>query len=395
MKVFFSRRIGLDRGEVVPILGGARLTGRVGGWNLGVLDVLSDSHVLADGQRSGRTNFGVLRAKRNLGRRSGLGFILTDRGESGGANNRVWGLDLDLKPTNKTDFAVYVSDVADAPADTKAGKSWSAGYQFGYQSKTVEASFEHQMVNEAFVPQSGFLLRGDYERLNPRAIWRPRIDRFGLRTWFLEANIDYFEKASTGELDSRVISLSALGFRTVRNDGWGLNFVDETEQLTQAFEISPGVVIPAGLYSWSSWRLGGVTNGGRRLSLSGRIQVGEFFEGDRETASLTLSTRFSKHFRTETSYNAADVSLPQGDFTTQIIGQKLNVSFTPDLRLNAFVQYNDAAEVLAANLRFNWIYRPGADLFVVFNQNWDAPSFSDRVRRDRQLIVKFTYLFQP
>ena len=141
--------------------------------------------------------------------------------------------------------------------------------------------------------------------------------------------------------------------------------------------------------------MGGATNPGRRVSLSGRIQVGDFFQGERRAASLVLNTRVSRFFRAQTIWNAADVELPQGDFKTNILGEKLSFSFTPDLRLNAFVQYNDDAELVAANVRFNWIYRPGADLFVVFNQNWDAPTFSSRERRDRQVIVKFTYLFQP
>ena len=92
--------------------------------------------------------------------------------------------------------------------------------------------------------------------------------------------------------------------------------------------------------------------------------------------------------------HVGDVSLPQGQFKTSIYGQKLSFSFSPDLRLNAFLQYNDETELIAANVRFNWIYRPGADLFVVFNQNWDAMSFSRRQTRDRQVIVKFTYLIQ-
>lgn len=77
-----------------------------------------------------------------------------------------------------------------------------------------------------------------------------------------------------------------------------------------------------------------------------------------------------------------------------MIGQRLSFSFSPDLRLNAFLQYNDAAELVGANLRFNWIYRPGADLYVVYNETWDAPTFSARETQERQFIVKFTYLLQ-
>ncbi len=86
--------------------------------------------------------------------------------------------------------------------------------------------------------------------------------------------------------------------------------------------------------------------------------------------------------------------MPEGDFRTTLYSAGFDVSFTPDLRLNTLAQYNDAAELVGVNVRFNWIYKPGADLFVVYNENWDAPTFSARETTLRQLIVKFTYLWQ-
>jgi hypothetical protein len=89
-----------------------------------------------------------------------------------------------------------------------------------------------------------------------------------------------------------------------------------------------------------------------------------------------------------------DIKLPGGTFNSHIIRQRVGLSFSPTLFTNTYIQYNDAAELLSLNLRFNWLYRPGADLFVVFNQNWGAPSLSDLSTGDREVIVKFTYLFE-
>ena len=77
-----------------------------------------------------------------------------------------------------------------------------------------------------------------------------------------------------------------------------------------------------------------------------------------------------------------------------IVRERLALAISPRILSNFFIQYNDLAEVLSVNLRFNWIYRPGEDLFVVYNQSWNAPGLSDLSKRDRQFIVKFTYLFQ-
>lgn len=393
MKLFFSRRIGLDAGREVPMEGGVRLTGRAAGWNVGLLGALTEDSRSNGAPGSGlpETTFAVARAKRNIGRRSGLGVLYTDRNASGAGRNRTLGIDVDFKPNDRIDVAAFIAQSDD---DSVAGDDWAAGYSVGLATRSLRASVEHSITSAGFVPGTGFLLRGNYERINPLVRWRPRVNRFGILNWFMEAELDYLERQSTGELESRFLTVALLGLRTVHDDAGSLNWVSETERLFEPFEIQPGIVIPPGVYSFDSLRLGGRSNESRAVGISGRLQSGDFFGGRKDQASVTLRVRPSRFIKTETSINGADVELPQGDFTTTIVGQRLDLAWSPDLRFNAFLQYNDSAELLAANLRFNWIYRPGADLFIVFNQNWDAPTLGQRQRRDRQLVVKFTYLFQ-
>jgi hypothetical protein len=250
-------------------------------------------------------------------------------------------------------------------------------------------------VNAGYEPDIGFLLRRDFERFAPRIAWRPLIRRWGLRNWFTEARVDYYGRASTGQLESRRVEIAPIGLGTLREDGFGLYYDWETERLFQPFAIRPGIVIPAGLYHFENIRLGGRTNESRRISARGRVGTGDFFSGTRNWANVTVRLRGSRHFRAETIVDYNDVDLPQGAFITRVIGQRLDVSFTPDLRINGFLQYNDAAELVGANVRFNWTYRPGADLFLVYNENWDAPTFSARETVGRTLILKYTYLWQP
>jgi hypothetical protein len=62
--------------------------------------------------------------------------------------------------------------------------------------------------------------------------------------------------------------------------------------------------------------------------------------------------------------------------------------------MNVFAQFNDLAQLASINARFSWNYRPGSDIFVVYNQTWDGPAVSSLNRRDRQLMLKVTRLFQ-
>ena len=229
---------------VPPIEWGGRFTGRVGGWNVGVLNVQADS-VNEPGHSIAETGFTVARVNRNIGRRSTIGAIFTDRDEEGRASSRVLGIDLNYKPDAHSEFFLYGarSDDPDVEGDEA---SWGGGYF--YSSRDIQASVDLVEVQQNFRPEVGFLLRSDFTRYNPRIRWTPPINRFGQRNIFFEAVLDYFERSSTGLLESRKIQLAPIGARTRGEHLWRLAWVDETEQLFEPFEIRPGIVIQPGLY---------------------------------------------------------------------------------------------------------------------------------------------------
>lgn len=392
MKAFFSRRIGLDRGEEVPIDVGARLTGRAGAWNLGLLTVGTEAVAAGARPATAATQHSVFRLKRNLGERSSVGMIYTELDPRGGATNQLYGVDLDYKPTRQSAFYLFGAATEEDGQDGDAG---ALGTGYSYTSRSIRANFDLMESQADFDPGSGFLLRRDFRRYNPRIRWEPRINRGVVRSVTLEAELDYFERESLGQVESRKLLLAPIGVRTTGDDRFRLAFVDEVEQLFEPFEIRPGIVIPAGLYRFNSIFLRGFSNQGRRLAWRGNINVGEFLSGDRRSIVLSNFVRLSRHLLTEFQWNYNDVTLPQGDFTATIYTVRLDAAFSPDLRLNTLAQYNEAAQLAGVNVRFNWIYKPGANLFVVYNHNWAAPTFSARETARRELIVKFNYLWQP
>lgn len=194
-------------------------------------------------------------------------------------------------------------------------------------------------------------------------------------------------------METRNFALTVFGFETLADERFELQADSSTERLFEPFEIRSGVVIPAGRYDFTSWALDGRTNTSRALSLRGKVSMGEFFDGDKLSLRTTLDARVSRFFGARTTFELDDVDLPGGDFISRLFSQRLDFAFSPDLVASAFAQFNEAAELVSMNLRFNWIYRPGADLFVVYNENWDAPTFSSRTTLGRTLTVKFTYLW--
>jgi hypothetical protein len=176
-------------------------------------------------------------------------------------------------------------------------------------------------------------------------------------------------------------------------------WAQEEEELFEDFEIfdipdDGSIIIKEGTYRFNSYSLFVSTNQGAPISSRLFLVAGEFYDGDRFESDLTVQLRPGRHFRTSTSWGLSDVKLPEGNFETNIYRQRFDVSFTANMGASLIAQYSDADELVAVNARFQWRYRPGSDLFIVFNENWDAPSLSERTTQDRRITVKLTHLFQ-
>ena len=390
MKAFFSRRIGLDGGETVPMDLGARLTGRLGEWNFGVLGVGTGE---ADvGSRSvPQTAFSVARVKRNIGQRSSVGAIFTQRDPATRGEENLYGFDIELKPTQLLQLNGYWSR-SERPGTSGDDASFGAGV--GFQGSTLTASLDFIESQQNFDPGVGFLLRENFRLFNPRFIWQPRIERAGIRSWYAEGTHRRFERSSDGRLESEETVLYPVGMVFKTNDFLEIGAVRTKERLFAPFEIFPGVVIPPGLFESDGWELLLLTDASRSVSLRSFNFWGEFYQGDWVSVRQQLSLRLSRLVRASTTWSHHNVELPQGAFEINLWSPGLDLSFTPNLRLNMIAQYNDAAEDLGVNIRFHWIYRPGADIFLVYNENWTAPSLRERRTEGRQLILKATYLFQ-
>ena len=404
LKAFFSRRVGLDAGRQVPIDWGARLTGRVGGWDIGVLRVAT-AGLARDDEALPPNAFTVARLKRNVGERSSIGAMLTETAPDGELANRVAGVDFVYKPGPKTIFGGFWSSSAigeEAAASSEnaaagasdAGES-AYGFNFDYQGRALTVFLDAQEIEEDYSPRAGFLLRRNVRHLNPQIQWLPRIERGFVRSWFTELYVDYYETLDEGELETQRIEFAPIGMRMTTEDRWRLGYVHETENLVEPFEVSDGVVIPPGRYEFDTVEAAAFTNQSRLFGLRGRIGVGDFYEGTQTSGRIGFNFRISRHLQTQTSWVYNNVELPQGAFDVGLYSQIVNMTFTPNLRLNTILQYNDLSGDLGTNIRLHWIYRPGSDLFVVYNENWMAEDLRHRQSTHRQIAVKFTYLIQP
>ncbi|MEM6792981.1 MAG: hypothetical protein AAF725_03315 [Acidobacteriota bacterium] len=389
LKVFFSRRIGLSAGRQVDLEYGARLAGRAGPWSLGLLGVRTGSLEAREGDPESavaRNDWGTVRVKRNLGERSNLGLIVTHRDDADLGTNRVYGVDGEWKPSDSVGFWGFAA-ASEGPSEESEG--WAGGLGGEYRGSYWSGGARVFEIEDGFDPQLGFVRRGGGRRYSSEVEYEPRPDWEGVRNLSFEVEADLFEIG--GVTESYEVNVDFFGVDFLSGESVVMWFNDLGERLFEPFEIFSDVTIASGSYGWNEVGLWGRTNTGRELAVEGWVQTGGFYDGDRLAHNLTVTYRPSPYFRSRTTWSRNDIRLPAGDFETNLWRQRLSVSVHTDMTVDALLQYSDAAEQVSANLRFNWHYRPGSDLFVVYNHGWDAPTFSDLAGRERQLVVKVTY----
>ena len=393
--MFYSRRIGLQGGQAVPILGGGRLTGKVGAFDVGALNIQTGNEAVS-GARD--TNFTVLRVKRDILRRSSVGGIVTSRSLSlsGHGSNQVYGTDAVFSFFDSVNLLGYyartrTTGVADR--DT----SYQARFDYGADRYGLEV--DHLLVEDNFRPEVGFLRRRNFRRtsLSGRFSPRPRSIE-SVRQFVLEASHDYFLTADTGLVETR---LNQIAFQTEleNSDQFGVRLSDSYELLQRPFSPSGGdVAIPAGGYGFSDVRLTYALGPQRILNGRAEVATGGYFDGEITSVDLSrgrvdLSSRLS----VEPSISFNWIDLPGGSFRTDLARARVNYTFSPRMFFSGLLQYNSANRTLGTNLRLRWEYSPGSELFVVYTEEQDTdPLRPDRYDgfRDRGFVIKITRLFR-
>ena len=388
VELFFSRRIGIDTlGSPVPILGGGRVTGRMGGMTLGALQIFTDD---VTGSQP-VTSYSVGRLSRELGRRSRVGIIGVGRERSGPDNhNLTLGADGRIGIGDAWTIDMWAAKT-ETPGLSGNDRGFSA--RAGYQTQNWSNAVRYLEVGEDFNPEVGFLNRtGGYRFYDLSLMRLVRNQRLKwLRQWnpHLNARL-YYDLEGYYQSGQIHIDLTELEFADGGRFGPELNVFHEG--LQAPFAIASNVTLPAGEYDW--WTLGWdfTSNPSAPLSITGRSDMGPFYNGSRLGGNATVTLRRGASLTTSLLVDYQDVRLEQGDFHRSLIGFRLGYFFTPRVFLQSLTQYNNQARVWTANVRFGWLNTAGTGLFVVFNEGREAESFFNWVQpQTRSFVVKFTH----
>ena len=389
--LFFSRRIGLDEsGRTVPIRGGGRLTGKVGDFSVGAVNIQTGDTATD----AAATNFSVLRIKRDVLRRSRVGAIVTNRSVSvqGDGANQAYGLDGAFSFHDNVNLYGYYARTSTPGLE---GDDQSYQTAFSYEGDRYGLLVDHLLVGGNFNPEIGFMRRRDFRRTYVFAQFSPRPRGIAaVRQFFWSGSLDYVENGA-GQIETRILA-GRFQASFENSDSLSADIQQDYEFLARPFELAGEVTLPVGGYAFRDFQVSYRMGPQRRLAGSLSLQHGEFFDG-RITAVGYSRGRIevTRQFAVEPSVLLNRISLPQGDFTARVAATRLTYTFTPRMFASALLQYNSTENVLSTNVRLRWEYQPGSELFVVYNDQRDTWLNRGFPRlENRAFVVKLTRQFR-
>jgi hypothetical protein len=387
--LFFTRRIGLfGRDQNVPIIAGARLTGKVGRNDISIMDVQTEEAFGVSGE-----NFLVSRYSRSFLSRSRVGALFINREETSGSHyNRTYAADFSLSPLAALTATGFV-----AKTQTEGLSSDDLG---GYMNVTwLDRNWrlfgEYADFQDNFNPEVGYLPRTGIRTYRVHVEGTPRPGILGIRDMS-----PMFQTTYTTDQASRLVSMRLHYMVGTRfNSGANLTawYNDYLEVLDTPFSFN-GVAVPPGRHRFGEWRVMFSSNPSRRLYYTVAYSPQEFYDGDRTEASGSLGFRFDDRLSTEASYQRNEVDLAAGSFDVDLASLRVDFALSPTMTLRAISQYTATdvlngsfTERIGTSARFRWTYRPGSDIYLVYDDVRRDPQ-GIPLYQERRVILKATHL---
>lgn len=401
-RLFYSRRIGLYEGQPVRILGGARLVGRVGNWDVGALNMQTERTDLDDAGALPSENFGVLRLRRRIfNPYSYIGAMTTSRVGMDGTYNLAYGFDGRIRVTGdeylRFNGAHTIENDQPAGLDAvrlHAGWARRTTNGFGYDAFVTHSGTHYE-------PDLGFELREDYTRLGSR-VFHGRLgdpeSPLLRRTAAMEGEI--FLRNDDGRIESiRILPSWQYYFKSEASVT--LSSLIRYENLRESFLLSDALQVPAGHYRFYQLEFSYDMSDSRLFDMDIGLRSGTFYDG--QIVSLTAEPiwSISTGLKVRGYYEFNHIRFPKRGKKLNTHVGRLGVRAMPSTKFTAstFFQYNSAADLASVNARLRYTPHQGNDFYLVYNEGLNTNRHEQMPIQpftlSRSIIVKYSYTFNP
>jgi hypothetical protein len=369
---FYTRQIGTENGEQVPIIAGARLFGKIGKNNIGFLNIQEGAI-----DTISSTNNTVLRYKRDIGKQSFIGGIFTNK-YNNFTSNQVLGIDAVYQTSNflKNKNLVVEGKVTTSMEDFKTQKD-ALTYRLSvdYPNDLIDNFMAIGSMQKGFNPELGYIRRTDYDsytwhlRVSPRVLTKYGVKRLLLKPW----GFVLYNTHSTGEMESFYNEIRPIGAVFKSGDRFEFNLIQIYDRIDYPFELTDEVTIPIGKYWMYKYEVQFETYQARRVWIELQYNWGDFYTGKIKTFEGVVGLNVNKHLNLNGEYTLNVVGFPEESITTNEFALYLNYAFTTKLNFSLFTQFNDLDEVMLYNFRLHWIPKVGSDFYFVYNIGYEEP----------------------
>ena len=395
-RLFHTRQIGLYEGETVPIIGGVRLVGRVGEWDVGAMNLQTARSSFLPSE-----NFGIYRLRRQVfNANSYAGGLFTTRLGDDGSTNVVYGLDGIIKVARDDYLELKWAQTSDDSNRFNISKTGYGRVRFERRAQ-IGFSYIASLTWEGpdFNPGIGFVSRSDF--------YQP----------FLRLGYGWFARESSPIRSIRPGLFIATYFRNSDNTlesgnyrhDWDLvmksgdihtfELEGMTEDLIEPVEFPENTVVPVGTYEFWALKWDYQMRDGSLFRTNAQVSAGSFFDGWNFEIQAEPTWNVSKFLELGATYQFNRVRFPDRgeEFFVNLARVKAQIGFSTKVSINTFLQYNTATDALSANLRFRYNFREGNDLWIVYNEGRNTDRFGVTPTlpelESRTILLKYTYTF--
>jgi hypothetical protein len=405
-QLFFSRRIGLfpdghsRQGEPTGILGGARLSGRVGRYNVGVLSLQTkeadDNPRTAAVEALPSNNFTIVRVKRDMFGTSDIGAVLVNRQASAGADNRAWGVDGNFRIGQYLAINGYLAQTkTDGLACGDACRDRAEKISGNWRDNIFRVQVVYSNIQEHFNPEVG--LKGvpggrdsaESLRTNIEMHMRPRKN-----SWIREVNPHHKffymldPDRRTVYKEGHYTPIEVFFHNGARAE---ISYNPRFDRVDRPFTVpsSPDLTLPVGDYQYGHWQLELESDASKPVFATADIQAGSYYTGRVRTLNLSGTFRPGYRWSAQGTLVNSRVRLLGREYTNRVVRSRISWSINTRMFLNALIQYNSVRKQVSSNVRFDFLHRPLSNLYLVLNEARDVSGAS---RDDRAFTVKYTHM---
>ena len=391
--LFYSRRIGLAKGHAIPILGGGKMTGKIGPYGIGILNVLTNAFKDDEFQigqppiDEPRTNYSVVRVNRDILKGSTIGGIFINK-QDVDTYNRTAGLDFSYRPTREINIDGLWSRTFEADILGNSNAFFIGG---DWRTNLFRFNSSYTDIGEDFNPEVGYIQRRDVRRFRGGGSYTPWPGKLGIREIQIGPEIDLV-LTQENELETQEITFDTQ-FEFETGDDIGFEVKNTTENIDFNFPIQ-GIDIPADNYNFTSFQISMRTSSSRMIAGRLQVELGGFYNGTRRGFLIDATARPNAKLSIEPFIEFNRITLPDEEFDANAFGGRISYSFSTTLFTKVFTQWSTDRDVLSANFLVNYIYRPGSDFYLVFDQNYDTRDGGLKLL-GWTVVGKMTYWWNP